>query len=52
MMWQVQSSTKSMLTVSFNVKGIVHREFVPPNTTVISDFYSNCVVLRRFKENV
>jgi histone-lysine N-methyltransferase SETMAR len=29
---------------------IVHREFVPPNTTVNSDFY--CDVLRRLRENV
>jgi hypothetical protein len=29
----------------FDVKGIVHCEFVPPNTTVNSDFY--CDVLRR-----
>jgi hypothetical protein len=25
--------------VSFDMKGIVHCEFVPPNTTVNSDFY-------------
>jgi hypothetical protein len=36
---QVQSSTKSMLIVFFDVKGIVHREFVPPKMTVNSDFY-------------
>jgi hypothetical protein len=34
----------------FDVKGIVHYEFVPPNTTVSSDFY--CDVLRRLRENV
>jgi hypothetical protein len=43
-MQQVWSSTESMLIVFFNVKGIVHHEFVPPNTTVNSDFY--CDVLR------
>jgi hypothetical protein len=32
------------------VKGIVHHEFVPPNTTVNSDFY--CDVLRHLRENV
>jgi hypothetical protein len=32
----VRSSTKRMLTVFFHVKGIVHREFVPPNNTVNS----------------
>jgi hypothetical protein len=40
---KVRSSTKSMLIVFFNVKGIVHREFVPPNTTANYDFY--CDVL-------
>jgi hypothetical protein len=47
---QVQSSTKRMLIVFFYVKGIVHPEFVPPNTTVKPDFY--CDVLRRLRENV
>jgi hypothetical protein len=47
---QVRSSTKSMLIVFFYVKGIVHHEFVPPNTTVNSD--SDCDVLRRLRENV
>jgi transposase len=32
------------------MKGIVHREFVPPNTMVNSDFY--CAVLRHLRENV
>jgi hypothetical protein len=32
------------------MKGIVHREFVPSNTTVNSDFY--CDVLRHLRENV
>jgi transposase len=34
----------------FHVKGIVRHEFVPPNTTVNSDFY--CDVLTRLRENV
>jgi histone-lysine N-methyltransferase SETMAR len=34
----------------FDVKGIVHCEFVPPNTTINSDFYRD--VLRRLRENV
>jgi hypothetical protein len=34
----------------FDVKWIVHREFVPCNTTVNSVF--NCDVLRRLRENV
>jgi hypothetical protein len=47
---QVRSSTKTMLLISFDMKGFVHREFVPPNTTANSDFY--CHALRRLKENV
>jgi hypothetical protein len=39
-----------MLIVFFNMKGIVHREFVPPNTTVNSDFYRD--ILRCLTENV
>jgi transposase len=34
----------------FDVKGIVHREFVPPNTMINSGFY--CDGLRRLRENV
>jgi hypothetical protein len=30
----------------FDMKGIVHSEFVPPTTMVNSDFYSYCDVLR------
>jgi hypothetical protein len=48
--WQVRSSTKSMLIVFLDVKGIVHREFVSPNITVNSDFY--CDVLRHLIEKV
>jgi hypothetical protein len=47
---QVRSSTNSTLIVSFDVKGTVHHEFVPPNTTVNSEFY--CDVLRRSRESV
>jgi hypothetical protein len=47
---QEQSSTKSMLIVYSNVKGIVHCEFVPLNTMVNSDFY--CDVSKRLKEKV
>jgi hypothetical protein len=36
---QIQSSTKSMLIVFFDVKGIIQHEFVPLNTMVNSDFY-------------
>jgi histone-lysine N-methyltransferase SETMAR len=48
--WQVRSSTKSMLIVFFDVKGIAHHEFVPPNTAVNSHLYSD--VLRCFRENM
>jgi hypothetical protein len=48
--WPVRSSTKSMLIVVIGVKGIVHCEFVHPNTTANSDFY--CDVLRRLRENM
>jgi hypothetical protein len=41
-----------MLVVCFDVKGIVHREFVPSNTTVSTDFYLYCDVLRLMRENV
>jgi hypothetical protein len=34
----------------FYATQIVHREFVPPNTTVNSEFY--CDVLRRSRENM
>jgi hypothetical protein len=47
---QVCSSTKSVLIVFFDMKGIVHCEFVPPSTTVNSDTY--CNVLRCLRENV
>lgn len=47
---QVRSATKTMLIVFFDIKGIVHREFVPARVTVNSDFY--CDVLRRLRENV
>jgi hypothetical protein len=36
----------------FNVKGIVHHEFVLPNSMVNSDFYSYRDVLRHLRENV
>jgi hypothetical protein len=32
------------------VKGIVHREFIPPNIAVSSDF--SCDILKRLRENV
>ena len=47
---QVRSATKTMLIVFFDVRGIVHHEFVPRDRTVNSDFY--CDVLRRLKQAV
>ncbi|KMQ83859.1 histone-lysine n-methyltransferase setmar-like protein [Lasius niger] len=42
--------SKITLIVFFDIKGIVHQEFVPPNQTVNADFY--CDVLKRLKEAV
>jgi len=39
-----------MLIVFFDVRGIVHREFVPHGQTVNQEFYLE--VLRRLRENV
>jgi hypothetical protein len=47
---QVWGATKSMLIALFDVNRIVHQEFVPPYTTVNSDFY--CDFLRHLRENV
>jgi len=41
---------KTTLIVFFDVRGIVHREFVPPGQTVNQEFYLE--VLRRMRENV
>jgi histone-lysine N-methyltransferase SETMAR len=45
-----RSSTKTMLFVFFDIRGIVHREFVPQCQTVNKKFY--CEVLRRLRENI
>jgi histone-lysine N-methyltransferase SETMAR len=39
-----------MLIVFFDIRGIVHREFVPQGQTVNKKFY--CEVLRRLRENI
>jgi len=39
-----------MLIVFFDVRGIVHQEFIPPGQTVNQEFYLD--VLRRLRENV
>ena len=47
---QVKSNVKSMIITFFDVKGTVHKEFVPTGQTVNSGLY--CDVLRRLRENV
>jgi len=47
---QVKSSLKSMIITFFDIKGIVHKEFVPAGQNVNSGFY--CEVLRRLREKV
>jgi hypothetical protein len=39
-----------MIITFFDIKGIVHKEFVPTGQTVNSGFY--CDVLRRMREHV
>ena len=47
---QVRSNIKSMLVIFFfDIRGIVHKVFVPPGQTVSGNFY--CEVLR-LRENV
>ena len=41
---------KSMLIIFVDIRGIVHKEFVPPGQTVNGKFY--CEVLRRLGENM
>jgi len=47
---QVKSNLKSMIITFFDIKGIVHKEFVPTGQTVNSWFY--CEVLWRLREKV
>ncbi|CAL1685264.1 unnamed protein product [Lasius platythorax] len=42
--------SKITLIVFFDIEGIVHQEFVPPNQIINADFY--CDVLKRLKEAV
>jgi len=44
------SATKSMLIVFFDIRGIVHHEFVPDGQTVNAEFY--CNFLRRLREDI
>ncbi|KMQ83207.1 histone-lysine n-methyltransferase setmar-like protein [Lasius niger] len=47
---QQSPQSKFNLIVFFDIKGIVHQEFVPPNQTFNADFY--CDVLERLEEAV
>jgi hypothetical protein len=47
---QVKSKVENMLTIFFDFKGIVHKEFVMAGQTVNSAYY--CDVLQRLRENV
>jgi len=47
---QVRSNVKTMFIVFFDVRGIVHLEFVPPGQTVNQELYLG--VLGRLRENV
>jgi len=47
---QSRSATKSMLIVFFDIRGIVHHEFVPEAQTVTAEFY--CNVLRHLREDI
>ena len=40
-----------MLIIFFDIRGIVHKEFVPPGQTVNGNFFY-CEVLKRMRENV
>jgi hypothetical protein len=46
----VKSKVKGILIIFFNVKEIVHREFVLAGQTVNYSYY--CGVLRRMRENM
>jgi hypothetical protein len=45
-----QDFNKGHAQCFLDLNGIVHYEYVPPNTTVNSDFY--CAIFRLYKENV
>jgi hypothetical protein len=47
---QVKSKVKSMLIIFFDIKGIVHKEFVMAGQAVNFAYY--CDVLQRLRKNV
>jgi hypothetical protein len=48
--WKMKSKFKSMLSIFFNIKGIVHKEFVLAGQTVNSAYY--CDILRQLRKSV
>jgi histone-lysine N-methyltransferase SETMAR len=47
---QSPSTTKNMLIVFFDIRGIVHHEFIPEGQTVNAEFY--CNVFLRLREDI
>jgi hypothetical protein len=47
---QMESKVKSMLIISFDIKGIVHKEFVLTDQTVNTAYF--CDISLRLRENV
>jgi hypothetical protein len=47
---QEKSKVKSMLVIFFDIKGTVHKEFIPAGQTVNSTYY--CYILWQLHENV
>ena len=43
---------KSMLIIYFDIRGIIHREFLPQGQTVNKEFYCDGDILRRLRENI
>ncbi|XP_050934319.1 zinc finger protein 280D [Lates calcarifer] len=48
--YQVRRVTKSLLIVFFDIRGVVHHEFIPQGETVNAEFY--CTVLKRLREDI
>lgn len=50
MVRQIKSATKSMIIIIFDIRGIVHLEFVPQGQNVNLDFYLE--ILRHLREHI